>query len=111
MYTQVECPDVVTANGATDSAIVRADNVWDDGETITLYAPAAAEAGTIQITDDPNIPVPNWYTLQVGGADLASPLPGKAISFQPAGRAFRIHYAAPVVAQRVYAMTKRIRIT
>lgn len=112
MYSIVECPDIVTANGATTSNVVRASLVYDDADLVCIMAPTGAEASTIEVTDDPDAAVPAWFALQNDTpGDIAGPAAGKARSYAIPAKAFRLKYAAGVAADRTYKVNKRIRIS
>lgn len=109
MYSIVECPDIVTANGATNSNVVKAAEVYDDTDVICIMAPAGAEASTIEVCDDITAAVPLWFALQDSTpADVAGPAAGKARFYTIPAKAFRLKYAAGVAAARTYKVNKRM---
>ena len=106
------CPDIKIPNGAADSNIVRSTQVYDDSFAITLFAPAALDAGTytIQVAADPDNPV--FVTLNDGTADINAPAAGKAqVYVSPVWRCFKIHSSVNVTADRIFKMNAEEFIT
>lgn len=111
MYSIVECPDIVVAAAATESPVIRADVVYGDADLVTLMAPAAAEASTIEVTDDPDAAVPAWFALNNQGTAIAGPAASEAEQLTIAAKAFRLKFGAGVAAERTFKMNKRIVLT
>ena len=64
-------PSLVVANAATRSSALDADKCYSDCELITLYAPAGAGAGTIEVSQDGI----TWFGLVEGNTNVAVPIP------------------------------------
>jgi hypothetical protein len=105
----IRCGSITIANGQTNSNVIRADEVYQDAELLTLYAPAALDSTmfTIQITDDPDADTVVWNTLFDGVLNVTAPGAGLASTY-PANNwvAFRIVAGSAVAAERIWRMTK-----
>lgn len=106
---------ITILNGAANSNVLKAREVYEDALFIILYAPAALDAFTftIEVTADPEAAAPVFVTLQQGTtpADAAPPLAGKARAYGeiPAAMGFRIHSSSNVAADRVWLASKNSR--
>lgn len=106
------CQSLTIANGGTTSNVLKAREVYQDADTITLYAPAALDAATFTIegTDDPDAAVPVWTTLYDGGSDVTAPPAGKHSVYPcPTFQGFRIKSSIAVAADRVWRVTKAFK--
>ena len=107
-----KCADVTISNGGTTSNVVKAREVFQDADTITLFAPAVLDAVTFTIegTDDPDAAAPTWTTLYDGANDVLPPPAGKhSVYACPTFQGFRIKASGPVAADRTWRMSKAFK--
>ena len=108
----VNCPSLTIANGGTTSNVLKSREVYQDADTITLYAPAALDAVTFTIegTDDPDAVSPVWTTLYDGASDVVPPPAGKHSVYPcPTFQGFRIKASVAVAADRTWRVTKAFK--
>lgn len=116
MFTNVQMAPVTILNGAQLSNIVNSPENHDDAESVTLYAPAALDAGTYTLEANPDgqavAATPGWVTLQIGdpAADANSPPAGKARTYYELAStmAWRIRCSINQTADRTFKVSKSV---
>jgi hypothetical protein len=107
MRTPVDCPDVVIAQGATDSNTVRASIIHADATAILLgfLSGDAAPTYTIQINSKED-GSGTWTTLNDGTADIKAPASTKSSTYPYLNFTFRIHASVATGSLTTFFMKK-----
>lgn len=113
----VEMPSLVVPTGAQVSNILNS-GMYEDAESLTLYAPAALDVTTYTFEGNPDRAAvagsPGWVTIQIGDpvADAEPPDAGKGRTFYelPAYQAIRIRQTINAAADRIFKVSKNVYV-
>lgn len=100
----VDLVDIVFANGASVSNIIKAREQYESAKDITIFNPSNLNGLTtlkVQVTPNPDAAVPDWYDLDTLGAVSTA----KTLAIVAKG--FRLSSATPASADTVFQAEAR----